>query len=382
MSGKPRTRAVRAGLNTDPTHAAVVPPISMSTTYAFAGFDQPGAYDYSRAANPTRTELGRAIADLEGGSDAVITGSGMGAITTVLLGMLPPAGRLLAPIDCYGGSWRLFQALADTGRLTLDLVDFTDPDAWAPAVARADLVWLETPSNPLLHIFDITAITGVAHQGRAKVVVDNTFATPCLQRPLELGADVVVHSATKYLNGHSDVVAGAVVSADPTLAEQLAWWANTLGMTSGALDSYLVLRGLRTLQLRMDAAQRNAAAIAEMLVHHPAVRAAHYPGLATHPQHDLAVAQMEGFGAIVSFELADEDAVRALLPSLVHFTLAESLGGVESLIVHPATMTHVAMPAGLQAAAGITGGLLRLSVGIEDPEDLVADLRSALDTIG
>ncbi|MCC6495649.1 MAG: cystathionine gamma-synthase [Propionibacteriaceae bacterium] len=376
----PRTRAVRAGINTDTAHGAVVPPVYLSTTYAFDGFDRPGEYDYSRAGNPTRSVLATAIAELEGGAGAVVTASGMAAVTVPVLALLPPGGTLLAPFDCYGGSWRLFDALERTGRLKLRLADFSDLEgASADIAAGADLVWLETPSNPLLRITDLAAISSAAHAAGALVAVDNTFATPVVQRPLTLGADVVVHSATKYLNGHSDVVSGAIIAAEADQVSELAWWANTLGVTGGALDAYLTLRGLRTLHLRMAAAQRNAAAVVELLVAHPAVRAVHYPGLAEHPQHDLAVRQQDGFGAIVTFDVGTGAAVRTLVEGLVTFCLAESLGGVESLVSHPATMTHAAMPPEVRAAAGITDGMLRLSLGVEDPDDLVADLRAGLD---
>ncbi len=374
----PRTRAVRTGINTDPVHGAVVPPVFMSTTYAFPAFDQPGAYDYSRAGNPTRSVLADVIAGLEGGAGGVVTASGMAAITATVLALLPPGGTLLAPFDAYGGSWRLFDALARTGRLQLRLTDFSDERA-LDEIAGADLVWLETPSNPLLRVTDIAAVSEVAHAAGALVVADNTFASPVVQRPLELGADVVVHSATKYLNGHSDVVAGAIVAASAERVEELAWWANTLGVTGSAFDAYLALRGLRTLHLRMAAAQANAAAVVELLTSHPAVRAVHYPGLANHPQHELAVRQMDGFGAIVTFDVGSGAAVRALVEGLDYFCLAESLGGVESLVSHPATMTHASMPADVRATAGITDGMLRLSLGVEDASDLVADLRAGLD---
>ena len=376
----PQTRAVRAGINTDPAHGAVVPPIYVSTTYAFSGFDSPGTYDYSRAGNPTRSVLGDAIADLEGGAGGVITASGMAAVTVPVLALLPPGGTLLAPFDCYGGSWRLFDALERTGRLKLRLTDFSDEArALEEIESGVDLVWLETPSNPLLRITDLALVSAAARAAGALVVVDNTFATPVVQRPLSLGADIVVHSATKYLNGHSDVVSGAIVAADAERLEHLAWWANTLGVTGGALDSYLTLRGLRTLHLRMAAAQRNAEAVVELLVGHPAVQAVHFPGLAEHPQHELAVRQQDGFGAIVTFDVGSVAAVRALVEGLECFCLAESLGGVESLVSHPATMTHASMPEGIRAAAGITDGMLRLSLGVEDPADLVADLKAGLD---
>ncbi len=378
----PQTRAVRAGINTDAAHGAVVPPIYLSTTYAFDAFNSPGQYDYSRAGNPTRTTLADAVADLEGGAGGVITASGMAAVTVPVLAMLPPGGTLLAPFDCYGGSWRLFDALERTGRLKLRLADFSDAEgALAEIGDGVDLVWLETPSNPLLRITDIAAVTAAAHAAGALVVADNTFATPVVQRPLSLGADVVVHSATKYLNGHSDVVAGAIVAADDERLTHLAWWANTLGVTGGALDSYLTLRGLRTLHLRMAQAQRNADAVVDLLVGHPAVTAVHYPGLAGHPQHELAARQQDGFGAIVTFDIGSAAAVRAMVEGLTCFCLAESLGGVESLVSHPATMTHASMPEDIRAAAGITDGMLRLSLGVEDPADLVADLRAGLDRV-
>lgn len=376
----PRTRAVRAGIGTDAAHGAVTPPIYLSTSYTFDSLDRRGPYDYSRSGNPTRDIFGQAVAELEGGPVGCVTSSGMSAITTTVLALLPDGGTLLAPIDCYGGSWRLFDALERTGRLTLRLVDFSAPEVADAALDQgADLVWLETPSNPLLRIADLAAVTAVAHRRGAVVVADNTFASPVVQRPIEHGVDVVVHSATKYLSGHSDVVAGVVVAADAERGERLCWWANALGVTAGAFDSYLALRGLRTLHLRMAAAQAGAAAVVELLTAHPAVRAVHYPGLERHPQHDLAVRQQDGFGAIVTFELDGRRAAEALLDGLSDFCLAESLGGVESLISHPATMTHAAMPAQAQAAAGITAGMLRLSIGIEDPADLVADLRAGLD---
>jgi cystathionine gamma-synthase len=361
-----RTRAVRAGIGTDTTHHAVTAPIYLSTTYTFESLAEHGRYDYSRAGNPTRDLFGEAVAALEGGAAGCVTASGMGAITTAVLALLPPGGTLLAPSDCYGGSWRLFDALERSGRLRLRLVDFHDPDAAASAIAEgADLVWLETPSNPLLRTTDLAAVAAAAHAAGALVVADNTFATPVLQRPLEAGVDVVVHSATKYLSGHSDVVAGVIVAADAARGEELAWWANTIGVTAGAFDSYLALRGLRTLHLRVAAAQTGASAVVELLSSHPAVRAVHYPG----------------FGAMVTFELADRAAVDALLDGLSLFCLAESLGGVESLVSHPATMTHAALSADAQAAAGITDGMLRLSIGIEEPADLVADLRAGLDRV-
>ena len=376
----PATRAVRAGLASDRQFRAVVPPVHLSATYAFDGLEQPGPYDYSRSANPTRSVLARALADLEGGADAVVTASGMAAVTAAVAALVPAGGRVVAPLDCYGGSWRLFVALAEKETFRLDLVDLSDLAAAAAALAEpADLVWVETPSNPLLRITDMAAVAGLAHAAGAVVVADNTFCSPVVQRPLAQGADVVVHSTTKYINGHSDVVGGAVVAADPARHADLLWWANCLGLTGGAFDSYLTLRGLRTLHLRMARAQANAAELAGFLAGHPQVAAVHYPGLPGHPGHALAAAQQDGFGAMVSFELAGTAQVRAMVEGLVHFCLAESLGGVESLVSHPATMTHAAMPAEARRAAGITDGLLRLSVGVEDAGDLVADLAAGLE---
>ncbi|MGC3953841.1 MAG: cystathionine gamma-synthase [Propionicimonas sp.] len=376
---RPATRAVRAGLNTDRAFGAVVPPLHLSSTYAFAGLGRPGDYDYSRSANPTRSILADALADLEGGAGAVVTSSGMAAITAVLHAVVPQGGRVVAPFDCYGGSWRLFDGLAAKGAFRLDLIDLSDPEQVRDALATsADLVWIETPSNPLLRITDIAGVAAAGHAAGAVVAADNTFCSPMVQRPLALGADVVVHSTTKYINGHSDVVAGVVVAADAERHADLAWWANTIGLTGGAFDSYLTLRGLRTLHLRMAAAQANAQAIAEFLADHPAVRAVHYPGLPGHPGHALAAGQQQGFGAMVTFEVADEAAAAALVAGLEHFCLAESLGGVESLISHTASMTHAAMPPQVRAAAGITDGMLRLSVGVEDAGDLIADLRAGL----
>lgn len=374
------TTAVRTGIESDTQFGAVVPPLHFSTTFSFAGLGHKRAHDYSRSGNPTRDLLARALADLEGGASAEITATGMGAITTVLQ-LLEPGDRLLAPLDCYGGTFRLFDALARRGAFELEWLDFRDTDAVARALVRGPrMVWLETPSNPLLRITDIQAVARVAHDAGALVVADNTFLSPALQQPLQLGADVVVHSTTKYINGHSDVVGGAVVAADAELGEVLGWWANCIGVTAGAFDCWLTLRGLRTLAARLAVHQDNAAAVVEALRSHPGVRQLHYPGLPDHPGHIVARRQQSGFGAMISFELAGgEPAVRRFLAGLKHFSLAESLGGVESLVAHPATMTHAAMPAADRERAGLTDGLLRLSVGLEATEDLVADLTAALD---
>lgn len=374
------TRAVRAGIDSDPAHGAVAPALYLSANFAFDGFGGKRAYDYTRSGNPTRDQLGEALASLEGAAGSIVTASGMGAIALILHALLEPGDRLLVPHDCYGGSWRLFNALAAKGSFELDSCDFTDPVATAQAFARKpSLIWIETPSNPLLRITDLSAVIDAAHGVGALVAADNTFLSPALQRPLEYGADVVVHSTTKYINGHSDVVGGAAVARDPAVLEQLAWWANALGLTGSPFDSYLTLRGLRTLDARLRIQQANCASLAELLASDPSVAAVHYPGLASHPGHAIATRQQDGFGAMLSFDLAGgEAAVRAFVGGLGCFTLAESLGGVESLIAHPATMTHAAMSEEARERAGIGPGLLRLSVGIEDLGDLTADIRSGL----
>jgi cystathionine gamma-synthase len=373
------TRAVRAGLESDDVTGAVVPPIHLSSTYAFRGYGDKRAYDYSRSGNPTRDLLGKALADLEGGAGGVITSTGMGAIA--LVGHLLRVGaRLVAPHDCYGGTFRLFSAWQRRGELDVDFVDFGDPAALAAALSRpAAMVWIETPSNPLLRITDIAAVSQAAKQAGALSVVDNTFLSPAWQLPLAFGADLVVHSTTKYINGHSDVVGGAVIARTPELHEQVGWWANCLGVTGGAFDSFLTLRGLRTLHARLDVHGRNAEAIAPWLARQPQVARVYYPGLPTHPGHALAQRQQKGFGAIVTLELKGGiPAVRAFVANLKYFSLAESLGGVESLVAHPASMTHAAMEESARRAAGLTDGLLRLSVGIEALADLQADLAAGL----
>ena len=381
MTLSPATRAVRAGIDSDSAHGAVIPPITLSATFRFASLDEKPRYDYTRSGNPTRDVLGQALADLEGGAGALVTATGMGAIATVLHALLAPGERLLAPHDCYGGGWRLFTALAAKGLFEFETCDFTDAAQLAAALERRpQLVWIETPSNPLLRITDLEAVIGAAHAAGALAVADNTFLSPALQRPIAFGADVVVHSTTKYINGHSDVVGGAAIARDPALLEQLEYWGNALGVTGSPFDSYLTLRGLRTLDARLRIHQENAAALAELLAGHPAVAAVHYPGLATHPGHAIAARQQAGFGGMLSFELAcGEKAVRAFVDGLTCFTLAESLGGVESLVAYPVTMSHAAMSEEARTAAGIGPGLLRVSVGIENADDLRADFAAALD---
>ena len=374
------TRAVRAAIATDPQHGAVVPPLHLSSTFAFEGFDRKRAYDYTRSGNPTRTQLADALAELEGGAAAVVTSTGMSAVALVVH-LLTPGDLVLAAHDCYGGTHRLLKALSAKGHFRVQFADLTASDAPERIAARRPkLLWLETPSNPLLRITDVRRVAAAGHAVGALVVADNTFLSPALQRPLALGADLVVHSTTKYLNGHSDVVGGAVVSADAALGEQLAWWANCLGITGAPFDSYLTLRGVRTLFARVAQHQENAAAVVQALCAHDAVRRVYYPGLASHAGHDIARAQQDGFGAMVSFELeGGVAAVEAFVEELRCFTLAESLGGVESLVAHPATMTHASMDAAARATAGISESLLRLSVGIEGTRDLVEDIERALD---
>jgi cystathionine gamma-synthase len=374
------TRTVRAGLESDEITGAVVPPIHLTSTFAFRGFGEKRRYDYTRSGNPTRDLLGEAIAELETGAGAVVTATGMAAIT--LVGYLIPVGaRIVAPHDCYGGTYRLFEAWRRRGEREVEFVDFGDPAAVKAALARpAALLWIETPSNPLLRITDIEQFAALGRAAGALVVVDNTFLSPAWQQPLTLGADLVVHSTTKYLNGHSDVVGGAVVAGSQEMHEQLIWWANCLGITGAPFDSYLTLRGLRTLHARLEHHGRNAAGLAEWLVTQPGVKRVYFPGLASHPGHETARRQQSGFGAIVSLELeGGHEAVRAFCAELSCFSLAESLGGVESLVAHPASMTHAAMDPAARLKAGLADGLIRLSIGIEALEDLRADLAAGLE---
>lgn len=376
------TRAVRAGIDTDTAYGAVTPPLVLSSNFSFAGLNQKRRYDYTRSGNPTRDLLGNALAELEGGAGGVITATGMGAIHLALAALLSPGDILVVPHDCYGGSWRLFNALANKGAFELLTVNFNDEAARQAAFARKPkLVWIETPSNPLLRITCLEAVIAQARAAGALSVADNTFLSPLWQRPLDFGADAVLHSTTKYINGHSDVVGGALIAREAALHEQFSWWGNALGLTGAPFDSFLTLRGLRTLAARLRVHEENTVALVQLLQSHPAVKALHWPGLASHPGHAVAARQQQGFGAMLSFELADEAAVRTLVDTLEYFTLAESLGGVESLIAHPATMTHAAMSAEARAAAGIGDGLVRISVGIEASEDLLADMRRALDKV-
>lgn len=385
MTGKPDPRTIAAthGVATDTRYGAVVPPLYLSTTYAFAGYDQTSGYDYSRAANPTRDLLAETLAGLEGGAGAVITASGMAAVD-LLLSRLRRNDLLIAPHDCYGGTWRLLVERAARGDFRLSFVDQGDDEALKEALGQKPaLVYIETPSNPLMRIIDICKVGALAHEAGAKVAVDNTFLSPALQQPISLGADYVVHSTTKFINGHSDVVGGAVIAADPEEAKALTYWANVVGSIGAPFDAYMTLRGARTLFPRIAQQEANAFAVARFLLSRSEVTAVHYPGLENHPGHDLARAQQKGFGAMLSFDLAGGiPAVRAFVEGARVFTLAESLGGVESLIAHPPTMTHASMDAEVRHVAGIGDGLLRLSVGLEAEADLIAGLEAGFAAIG
>lgn len=373
------TLAIHGGQAPDPSTGAVMPPIYATSTYAQPSPGQHSGFEYSRTQNPTRFAYERCIAALEGGSRGFAFASGMAATATVLE-LLDSGDHVIAMDDLYGGSYRLFERVRKrSAGLDFSFVDLTDPAAFEAAITpKTKLVWIETPTNPMLKIVDIAAIAQIARARGLKVVVDNTFASPMLQRPLTLGAHLVVHSATKYLNGHSDMVGGvAVVGDDAELAEQLAFLQNSAGAVQGPFDSFLALRGLKTLHLRMKAHCDNALALAQWLETQDAVAQVIYPGLTTHPQHALAARQMSGFGGIISFELkGGAAAAKSFCERTRLFTLAESLGGVESLVNVPALMTHASIPAERRARLGITDGLVRLSVGVEEIGDLASDLDS------
>jgi cystathionine gamma-synthase len=374
------TRAIHAGQEPDPATGAVIPPVHLTTTYKQDGVGGlRGGYEYSRSGNPTRTALHEALAALEEGSTALAFASGLAAEDTLLRTACRPGDHVVLGGDAYGGTFRLISRVLSEWGLEYTPVHLDDPDAVRAAIRPTTrVVWCETPSNPLLNITDIELTAALAHEAGALLVVDNTFASPYLQRPLTLGADVVVHSTTKYLGGHSDVVGGALVTRDAALGERLAYNHNAMGAVASPFDSWLVLRSLKTLGVRMDRHSANAARVAEFLLDHPAVSSVLYPGLPTHPGHEVAAKQMAGFGGMISFRLRDgEDAALTVCERARLFTLAESLGGVESLIEHPGRMTHA-------SAAGspleVPADLVRLSVGIEDADDLLADLEQALRT--
>ncbi|WP_436927634.1 cystathionine gamma-synthase [Halosimplex amylolyticum] len=376
------TRAIHGGQSPDPPTGAVMTPIYATSTFAQDAPGEHRGYEYSRTDNPTRTALEANLASLENGAHGRAFATGMAAINTVL-NLLESGDHVVVGEAVYGGTHRLFTQVYEDYDLSFDFVDATDLDAVADAVTEAtELIWVETPTNPLLRIVDVESIAAVASGRDALLAVDNTFATPYLQRPLDLGADVVAHSLTKYLGGHSDVVGGALVTADADLDERIGFYQNSVGATPDPFACFLVLRGTKTLPVRMGRHSENAHGLAAWLEDHPAVDHVYYPGLGSHPQHDLAVDQMDDFGGMVSFELDGSlDDAEALVSETEVFTLAESLGGVESLLEHPASMTHASIPQEERAANGITDGLIRLSVGIEDVRDLQSDLEQALGVV-
>lgn len=381
ISLRPETLVASAGVATDDAHRGVSPPLYLSATYGWRDPEEKPAYDYSRSGNPTRSELERALADLEGAARGVITASGMAAVD-LPLNLVGPGELVLAPHDCYGGTFRLLAAHAKRGNFKVEFVDQTDPAAFAAALSkRPKLVLIETPSNPLLRITDIAAVASAAKAAGAIVVADNTFLSPALQQPLSLGCDLVVHSTTKYINGHSDVVGGAVLARDRALGDELAWWANCTGVTGAPFDSFLTLRGLRTLFPRIERQQETAGAVASALGADGRVAKVYYPGLANHPGHDIARRQQKGFGAMLSVEFADGVDILGVLRGLQIFTTAESLGGFESLVCVPATMTHASMTAAARATAGISDRLVRFSIGLEHQLDLIRDIFTALDGV-
>jgi cystathionine gamma-lyase len=386
MAGKDKkfafaTRSIHAGQEPDPSTGAIMQPIYATSTYVQSSPGVHKGYEYSRTQNPTRMAYERCVADLESGSHGFAFASGMAA-TGTLLELIDTGSHVLAMDDLYGGTRRLFSGVRKrSSGLNFSFVDMTDLDAFEAAfTADTKMVWLETPTNPLLKIVDLEAVIEISKIHGALVVVDNTFATPAIQRPLEFGADIVMHSATKFINGHSDMVGGVAVTADAALAERIGYLQNSIGAVSGPFDSFLALRGLKTLDLRMQRHNASSMAIAEWLENDDRVDKVLYPGLPSHPQHELAAKQMNGFGGIVTFFIkGDVDNARRFLERCEIFALAESLGGVESLVNHPAIMTHASVPADVRAELGISDQLIRLSVGIEALDDLIADIDQALD---
>jgi cystathionine gamma-synthase len=376
----PATIVASAGVAADPGRRALVPPIQVSDTFQWTDADTKPDYDYSRTVNPNRDLLAAALAELEGAAGGVVTNSGQSAAFLALL-LLPAGATVVAPHDCYGGTYRLIQGLADQGKLRAVFVDQKDDTAFAAALAqRPALVWLETPSNPLLRLVDIAQRGAEAKAAGALVIADNTLPTPVRQQPLALGCDLVLHSTTKALNGHADLFGGALLAADQALVEQLSWWANAAGLSGSATDASQILRGLRTLPLRIDRQEATAREIASWLDQQTGVREVHYPGLASHPDNALAGHQQSGPGFMIAFRVTGDTA--AFLKRLSLITLASSLGGFATLICVPATMTHRGMPPEAQAEAGIHPDLLRLSVGLEEPADLIADLQRGFAAAG
>ncbi|HET7480128.1 MAG TPA: cystathionine gamma-synthase [Rubrobacteraceae bacterium] len=374
------TRAIHVGQEADPATGATIVPIYQTSTYTQEGPGQHKGYEYSRTGNPTRTALEKCVAALEDAEHGLAFASGLAA-TTAVMSLLSPGDHVVAGDDLYGGSYRLFdKVLQKSNGLDFTFVDTSDLASVENALRpETKMLWIETPTNPMLTLSDIQALSEMAHERGAIVAVDNTFASPYFQQPLSLGADIVVHSTTKYMGGHSDVVGGAAVTSDTDLHERMAFYQNAAGAVPGPFDSWIVLRGLKTLAVRMRQHEQNALAVAEFLKGHPEVETVNYPGLPSHPQHELAKKQMSGFSGMVSFTLkGGAEAAYAAVKKTRIFSFAESLGGVESLITHPATMTHAAIPREQREARGVTDGLMRLSVGIEDAEDLIADLDRAI----
>jgi len=376
---KPATIAVRTGIESDTQHHAVVPPIYLSTNYSFPSFGDVPKYDYTRSGNPNRGLLEQALYELESGTGAVVTNCGTSALNLLVSAFLGPDDLIVAPHDCYGGTYRLFNTRAQKGDFQVAFVDQSDSAALSEALSRKPkLVLLETPSNPLVRVVDIEAICQQAHQLGALVAVDNTFLTPIYQKPLELGADFVIHSTTKYINGHSDVIGGVVITKSEQHAEELAWWGNCIGATGTPFDSYMTLRGVRTLGARMRIHEESSLAILNYLQQQQHVATIYHPSLPDHPGHAIAKKQQTGFGSMLSFEFNGSfEQLKTFVGALKLFSLAESLGGVESLICHPASMTHRAMGEAALEEAGISQNLLRLSVGLEDSDDLIDDLKQA-----
>jgi len=375
------TRVIHGGQQHDPTTGAVMQPIYQTSTYAQESPGKHKGFVYARGHNPTRFAYERCIADLENGTRGFAFASGMGAIST-MLEMFPAGSHIIATDDVYGGTFRLFERVRkESANTSFSYVDLTNPENLRDAITpETELVWIETPTNPLLKVIDIETVVKIAHEAGVTVGVDNTFASPYCQRPLELGADIVMHSATKFLNGHSDVVAGVLVVKDEERAEKLAFLQNSVGAQLGPQDSFLALRGVKTLALRMERHCQSGQRIAEWLEAHPAVEKVLHPGLESHPQHAVAKKQMDGFGGMITIYLKGGlDASRTFLERVRIFTLAESLGGVESLIEHPAIMTHASIPKERREEMGIADGLVRISVGVEDCDDLIGDLEQALE---
>ena len=378
-----QTRCVHVGVDKDAAYNSVITPIYPSSTFYWDDLEKNRGYDYTRSGNPTRAALEENIAALEGGVACRATSTGMSAITAVMH-LFRAGDHVIAGHDIYGGTYRLFNDVYPDWGLNFSFVDMGDPDNIRAALTpQTKGIWIETPSNPLLRVVDIAAVTAIAREAGAVTIADNTFMSPCLQRPFEHGVDIVMHSTTKYLNGHSDVVGGCVVTRNNEHAERVAYIVNALGLACSPFDAWLVLRGIKTLAPRMEAHQRGAMSLAEMLAEHPAVERVYYPGLPSHPQHKLAQRQQDGFGAMLSFDVRGSRAeARKVLGGVKLFYLAESLGGVESLVSYPDTMSHASMTEENRRKAGILETTIRVSVGIEDPADLVADLKQALDQIG